>query len=129
MPAAMKASRKASKEPKLSVIPEMLVVPMLASIVEKALFALFMRVDDDFFQCVTHVGEAFDDFVAFYNIGVVVFVMVEFQCLGGHVGIQRVIGVWQFGEGESGHVVFSLKEGCFVPFKLMCLWGNSSGKW
>jgi len=85
---------------RLHPFPEMGVVEMLAGIVEKARI-LAERALDDLLKRLALPFRAFQQIICVVDISEVMLVMVKLECFLRHMGAQSVVGVRQFGKGES----------------------------
>src|SRR5258706_539403 len=87
----------------------MQMVVVLAGIVEERRI-LAERAFDDLFEGLALEFGAFQQVVAVGHVGLMMLVVMIFQCFLGHMGLQRIIGVRKGGKRE-GHGVMSENDG------------------
>src|SRR5260370_42531320 len=93
----------------LHPVPEMQMVVVLARIVEQR-GVLAERAFDDLFEGLALEFGAFQQVVAVGHVGLMMLVVMIFQCFLGHMGLQGIIGVRKGGKRE-GHGVMSENGG------------------
>src|SRR5262249_44744178 len=87
----------------------MQVVVMLAGVVEETRI-LAERSDHYLFKRLSFPRAALEELVAVVHVGLVMLVVVIFQCFARHVGRQRVVSIGQ-GRKRKRHLIFSVKTG------------------
>src|SRR5207244_6360699 len=91
------------------LLPEMQRVVLLVRIVVERRI-LVERAFDDFLEGLALEFGAFQQVVAVGHVGLMMLVVMIFQCFLGHMGLQRIMGVRKGGKRE-GHGMMSAMMG------------------